>query len=104
MSATFKELIEHKDHDVVISVYGDKEDPDNVAIECEDCNEVIYDRNNPRVDNPDPEEEPEEVPAGADFETLHKHSTCDGVKILIRNGRAELRCIDCDAVLYSAKE
>jgi hypothetical protein len=102
MPATYQDLSHCKDHDVVISIYGDKEDPDNVAIECEDCCNVIYDRNNPAVDDPDPEEE--DVPAGADYEKLLRHSTCGGVKIVIRNGGAEVRCIDCDDVLYAVKE
>ena len=101
MSA-YKKLVEHEDHDISVSVYGDKEDPDNISIECNDCNKVLYYRNNPAVEDPDPEDD--ETATGADFETLLKHSTCDGVKILIRNGRADVRCIDCDVVLYAAKE
>jgi ribosomal protein S27E len=104
MSADYKDLLRHKDHDVVIAWYGDKEDPDNVAIECEDCNEVLFDKNNPRVEDPDPQEELAEAIDTGPFETILKHAECDGVKILIRNGQAEIRCNDCDNVLYSAKE
>ena len=104
MSADFKELVKHKDHDVVIAWYGDKEDPDNIAIECEDCNEVLFDKNNPRVDDPDPQEELEDAIDTETFETLLKHVDCDGVKILVRDGRAEVRCSECDNVFYSAKE
>lgn len=36
-------LAEHFGHDVRISVYGDVDDPADVCLECEDCNEVILD-------------------------------------------------------------
>jgi len=101
MSAN-KKLREHKNHDIVVSLFGDKEDPDDISIVCEDCNEVLYYRNNPRVEDPDPADD--ETETGADFETLLKHAECYGVKVRTRKDRAALLCIDCDTVLYSEKE
>ena len=97
-----KKLLEHKNHDIVVSLFGDKEDPDDISIVCEDCNEVLYYRNNPRLDDPDPADDDAET--GADFETLLKHAECYAVKVRIRKGRTSLLCSDCDTVLYSAKE
>lgn len=36
-------LQKHKDHHVYIAVYGDENNPANVALECEDCGEIILD-------------------------------------------------------------
>jgi hypothetical protein len=39
----YKELRSHLGHRVVVVGYGDPIDPENVAIECEDCNVVLLD-------------------------------------------------------------
>jgi len=41
----FKELMEHIGHRVEVVAYGDPADPENVAIECTDCSEVLLDYN-----------------------------------------------------------
>ena len=38
---TFKDLSQHVGHDIVCVTYGDP--AENVAIECETCNEVLLD-------------------------------------------------------------
>jgi hypothetical protein len=43
---TYKSLRQHIGHKIVCVCYGlENEDPDNIAIECEDCCEVIMDVN-----------------------------------------------------------
>ena len=39
----FDRILRHHGHNVVVVIYGSHEEPVNAAIECEDCNEVIYD-------------------------------------------------------------
>jgi len=48
--ACFEELKYHIGHSIVCVPYGDIDDPHNVAIECEDCGEVLLDFNNPKMD------------------------------------------------------
>ena len=36
-------MLAHFGHNVVIAAYGDLDDPENVALECEDCGCVIFD-------------------------------------------------------------
>ena len=36
-------LFKHRGHKVSIGVYGDYNDPSDVCLECEDCNQVILD-------------------------------------------------------------
>ena len=36
-------LLEHRGHNVRIVSYGNVDDPADVCLECEDCNEVILD-------------------------------------------------------------
>ncbi len=36
-------MIAHVGHRVEVIVYGPKDDPDSVTIECEDCCEVVVD-------------------------------------------------------------
>lgn len=44
MSAqNYGELLDHAGHSIVIATYGDEDDPENVAIECVDCYEVLLD-------------------------------------------------------------
>lgn len=38
---SYKELLAHKGHKIVCVTYGSQEE--NVAIECETCNEVLFD-------------------------------------------------------------
>lgn len=39
----WKRLLAHCGHRVEIAVYGNPESPDNVSLECTDCNEIILD-------------------------------------------------------------
>lgn len=44
----WEKLLAHINHDVVMVYYGDSaENPDNIAIECQDCFEVLIDIDNP---------------------------------------------------------
>jgi hypothetical protein len=44
----FEELLKHVGHDIVCVTYGIKgQEPANVAIECETCNEVLLDFDRP---------------------------------------------------------
>ena len=36
-------LLEHFGHHIVVAKYGNPDDPDNVCLECEDCNTVVVD-------------------------------------------------------------
>jgi hypothetical protein len=49
--ACYEKLKFHMGHNIVVVGYGDKHDPNNVAIECNDCCEVLLDFNHP--DHPD---------------------------------------------------
>lgn len=37
------ELKKHRGHHIRIASYGDWDNPENISLECEDCNEVILD-------------------------------------------------------------
>lgn len=39
----FNQIKSHMGHKIVVAVYGNHKYEDNVAIECVDCNEVLYD-------------------------------------------------------------
>lgn len=39
----FTELIAHRGHKIEVVSYGEDTDPVNVAVECEDCHEVLFD-------------------------------------------------------------
>jgi len=41
--SSFEELRAHIGHEIVCVRYGDEEDADNVAVECETCGEVLFD-------------------------------------------------------------
>ncbi len=41
----FEELKRHYGHTIELVLYGEKDNPSNIAIECVDCNEVILDFN-----------------------------------------------------------
>lgn len=43
----YEELKQHFGHNIVIACYGEKKDPENVAIECETCSEVLLDYDKP---------------------------------------------------------
>lgn len=48
--ANYEELRRHIGHRVVVVCYGEEgQDPHNVAIECEDCNEVLLDYDHPDI-------------------------------------------------------
>jgi hypothetical protein len=42
-NSAYKDLKHHIGHDIVIVGYGDENEPENIAIECESCGEVIAD-------------------------------------------------------------
>ncbi len=49
MSAfNYEQLLRHVGHNVVCIAYGKKDDPVNVAVECEDCMEVLLDYDRPK--------------------------------------------------------
>ena len=39
----FDKLKEHLGHKITVVWYGEKSDPVNISVECEDCNEVLVD-------------------------------------------------------------
>ena len=45
---SFKELLQHRGHNIVCVVYGTP--PVNVAIECETCYEVLFDFDKNKAD------------------------------------------------------
>lgn len=47
MSAScFHDLVQHVGHEIAVVFYGAEENPDNAAVECVTCSEVILDFNN----------------------------------------------------------
>lgn len=42
MFCAYKKLLPHVGHSIVCVCYGDPTHPENVAVECEDCNEVLF--------------------------------------------------------------
>ena len=57
MSAnSFEELVQHTGHNVEIVTYG-QEIAQNVAVECEDCHEVLFDYDNEGIPKPVPAQE-----------------------------------------------
>lgn len=46
--STYDELKAHIGHRIVCCFYGSGGEPDNVALECEDCNEVLKSCDRPR--------------------------------------------------------
>ena len=36
-------LLAHKGHELTVATYGDPDNPQNVSLECLDCNEVVLD-------------------------------------------------------------
>lgn len=45
----FKDLRHHLGHDVRVVTYGPRRNPDNVAIECYDCSEILLDFDAPHM-------------------------------------------------------
>ena len=43
----YAELFRHRGHKIVCVSYGQYNDPDNVAVECETCSEVLLDFDRP---------------------------------------------------------
>lgn len=41
--SSYNKLLKHVDHKVVMVYYGEMPEPNNIAIECEDCGEVLMD-------------------------------------------------------------
>jgi len=56
----YHDLRSHIGHHLVCTYYGNEDDPVNVAVECEDCHEVIIDFDR------DPVEEWHPCPHGSD--------------------------------------
>lgn len=47
--AQFNALKQHWGHELVIVSYGDLRQPDNMALECETCHEVLFDVDAPEI-------------------------------------------------------
>ena len=43
ISGNAEMVLDHVGHKVAVVYYGDRDDPQNVSIECEDCNTVLVD-------------------------------------------------------------
>jgi hypothetical protein len=100
--STYKELLEHKDCQLVLAFYGDIESPTNVGVECDDCCEVIYSQDNP--ENGNDEEEYRKQAGGATFEKLAKHIDCSGVKLVKMARGAKVVCRDCGNTLLAFRK
>jgi hypothetical protein len=48
----YDKLKGHLGHKVVVAWYGEKADPDNIAIECETCHEILADWDKPKARAP----------------------------------------------------
>jgi predicted dithiol-disulfide oxidoreductase (DUF899 family) len=46
----YESLLEHFGHKIEVVVYGDLMKPTNVAVECETCNQVLFDFDRPDDD------------------------------------------------------
>ena len=46
MNLLKEKLMEHRGHNVVIVTYGDYNNPQDVCLECQDCNAIILDAEN----------------------------------------------------------
>jgi hypothetical protein len=45
VEASVQDLLEHVGHNITVATYAGEEGIANVALECEDCNEVLADKN-----------------------------------------------------------
>lgn len=68
-SFNYQDLKRHQGHKIVCVGYGDVDQPDNVAIECESCGEVLLD-----YDNPDLYGEGGSEPDNQEFNATHTQS------------------------------
>lgn len=50
----FEQLKAHIGHKIVVVGYGPRDNYTNIAIECEDCGEVLVELNEPEEDGSDP--------------------------------------------------
>ena len=41
--SSYTKLLKHVGHNIVVAYYGEMPKPENIAIECEDCHEVLID-------------------------------------------------------------
>lgn len=41
--SSYTKILNHVGHKIVVAYYGEMSEPDNIAIECEDCHEVLID-------------------------------------------------------------
>jgi len=48
--SNFEDLKAHVGHFIVCVAYGDPLDPENVAVECETCSEVLIDFDKPETE------------------------------------------------------
>ena len=46
----YKELLNHIGHEIECVCYGNSEEPENVAIECNTCHVVLMDYNHPDLE------------------------------------------------------
>jgi hypothetical protein len=49
----YYDLLEHFGHKIEVVVYGDVENPVNVAVECITCNQVLFDFDKPESEEND---------------------------------------------------
>ena len=49
----YEDLKKHIGHDIELAYYGELPEPDNIAIECLTCMEVLIDFDHPEINNPD---------------------------------------------------
>ena len=82
LSDGYKDLMHHRGHHIVCVTYSDDE---NVAIECEDCNEVLIDFSRPEKANPDADE-CECHPNGMTWAGCPVHENSDRNKKEVDNG------------------
>jgi hypothetical protein len=62
-ASSFHDLVQHVGHDVVVVFYGPPENPQNAAVECLTCSEVLLDFDNDGGDAP--AAAPQEVSMGS---------------------------------------
>lgn len=87
---SFKDLVQHHGHDVVVMSYGDSDDIQNVAIECLDCNEVLF--NFDKDDESLEEIEKERYIPVKDF-AIRKNVSVQSVYKAIKNDRVQSKKI-----------
>lgn len=101
MSTLRDKLLRHVGHDIVCVTYGDSENPADVCIECEDCNEVLVSAETDEYD--DREYEVTEVcPHCGSEVTLMWNVEADGYKAFCPYCGERLML--CDACLHTEDE